>query len=356
MGVMRFDRHSLVGATPSLLLACSQPVADAGGSSDGSSAAATSGTTAVPDGTTTSSTSTGIDDADATTPTTVEPDTSSGSATDDGPTPPLLDVGNDTPVEGCDSDVGDFIFLLDIDGGLHRLSPGTLDVESLGQPVCDGASSAMALTVDRNGLLWSMMVDDQGNRGIYTIDPTTLDCVATAFVDPIAENIGVNSLAFVADEPGGETESLYVGANVGGSFDFDIPLSLGRVDLATMDMEIVGTSELVPTGYYQIADLTGTGDSRVFGFFAGDVAAIAELDDADASLVGYDVLDFGVGSPWAFAQWAGRLWLFSSGGAPGSDIRAWDPATGDVEEIHPGIGVAVVGAAVSTCAPYQPEG
>jgi hypothetical protein len=201
-----------------------------------------------------------------------------------------------------------------------------------------------------------MMVDEEGYRYIYTIDAATLDCVDSGFVDPIDEDIFVNTLAFVADAPDSETESLYVGANLGVAFDPEVPLSLGRVDLETMELDIVGTSDLVPTGSSQIADLSGTGDSRLWGFFSGNSAVIAELDEQDSALVDHEVLDFGVGSPWAFAQWEGRLWLFSSSGDPGSDIRAWDPQTGDVEDIHPGIGVSVVGAAVSTCAPYKPEG
>jgi hypothetical protein len=335
--------------------ACSSPVADVGGLSTGTSgggettgASASSSETSPTSGSPTPASTGGADSSDGGT-------SPADTGADTGPSL-LLDVGNDTPPVGCDSEVGDFIYLLDVDAGLHRIAPGSLEVESLGPLACDGASSAMALTVDRNGMLWAMMVDDQGYRGIYTVDPISLACSPTDFVDPIAENIGVNSLAFVADAPDSETESLYIGANVGGSFDFEIPLSLGRVDLDTMDMEIVGTAAIVPTGYYQIADLTGTGDSRLFGFFPGDVAVIAELDESSSSLVSDEILDFGVGSPWAFAQWAGRLWLFSSSGNPGSDIRAWDPITGDVEEIHPGIGVDVVGAAVSTCAPYQPEG
>jgi hypothetical protein len=214
----------------------------------------------------------------------------------------------------------------------------------------------MALTVARDGMLWAMTVDEQGYRLIHTIDSVTLECEDTGFIDPIDEDIFVNTLAFVADTPDGETESLYVGANVGASFDYEVPLSLGRVDLSTMELDIVGTADLVPTGYYQIADLSGTGDSRLWGFFTGNQAAIAQLDEQDSSLVDHELLDFSVGSPWAFAQWEGRLWLFSSAGDPGSDIRAWDPDSGMVEAIHPGIGVSVVGAAVSTCAPYKPRG
>lgn len=350
------SRPRLVGLLTAAV-ACSTPVADVGGLSTGSSDSGgdPTGAPAGSSGMGSGSTSAGSTGGAGSTAGGTLPAETDDTADDTGPSL-VLDVANDTPPGGCASEVGDSIYLLDVDAALHRIFPASLEVEFLGTPACTGVSNAQALTVDRTGVLWAMMIDDAGNRAIYTIDPISLACDATDFVDPIVENIGVNSLAFVADAPDSETESLYIGANVGGSFDVQNPLSLGRVDLDTMDMEIVGTAALVPTGYYQIADLTGTGDSRLFGFFPGDVAAIAELDESNSSIVSDEVLDFGVGSPWAFAQWAGRLWLFSSSGDPGSDIRAWDPITGDVEQIHPGIGVSVVGAAVSTCAPYQPEG
>jgi len=364
MGTRSFRAHGSAASRwwvglrllPALLAACGDSESSES-SGAGSSGAAESSTgpasTSSPDSTGGEASATAGETTAVATTTTAA--TSTGEPVDDTDGPPLYDVEVDEPPPKCAANVADSIYLLDIDAGLYRLTPDTLEVEPLGQLVCPGASLAMALTIDREGLLWAMLVDDQGYRGIYTIDPDTLACDATAFVDPIAENIGVNSLAFVADAPGSETESLYVGANVGGSFDFSIPLSLGRVDLATMDMEIVGTADLVPTGYYQIADLTGTGDSRLFGFFAGDTPAIAELDDSTGALVSHDLLEIGVGSPWAFAQWAGRLWLFSPG-SPGSQIRAYDPVTQAIEPLSDGIGIAVVGAAVSTCAPFEPEG
>lgn len=334
-----------------LAFGCREPVADVGGLSG-------SVDTADDTGTTVADTSEGEGSSAATTQP-VDPSTSSDdldTGGDDGL--PKLDVENDEPppLPGCEGDIGQFIYLLDVDAGLHRIAPATLEVETLGLLDCPGASMAMAMTVARDGILWAMTVDNEGYRKIHTIDSVSLECEDTGFVDPFDEDIFVNALAFVADTPEGETESLYVGANVGASFDPEVPLSLGRVDLDTMDLEIVGTSDLVPTGYYQIADLSGTGDSRLWGFFPGDTAAIAELSEQDAALVDHALLDFGVGSPWAFAQWEGRLWLFSSSGDPGSDIRAWDPGSGAVEPIHAGIGIQVVGAAVSTCAPFEPQG
>ncbi len=333
---------------------CSTPVADVGGVSEGLSSSA---------GPETGSTDTGQPPTEGGTGAGAGVDSSTGdSATGSGL--PVLDVGgNTTPPDGCASSAASFMYLLssEPEGGtpssdLYRLRPSDLELELIAALDCEGAHSAMALTIDRTGMLWAMTVDDDGYRKIHTIDPVTGACSPTDFDDPIEELVFVNTLAFVADEPGGETESLYLGANLGASFDPNIPLSLERVELTTMDIDLVGTADLAPNGGYQIADLSGTGDSRLFGFFAGNPAVIVEFNNDDGSFIEVNPLDFGVGSPWAFAQWAGRLWLFSSAGDPGSDIRAWDPVSKTVETLHPGIGVAVVGAAVSTCAPFQPEG
>jgi hypothetical protein len=37
-------------------------------------------------------------------------------------------------------------------------------------------------------------------------------------------------------------------------------------------------------------------------------------------------------------------------------VRAYDPDDGNVELVSDDLGIRVVGAAVSTCAPYEPEG
>lgn len=260
------------------------------------------------------------------------------------------------PSDGCSAESSDSIQLLDIEGSIHRLWPETLTVESLGRPDCDGAVLATALTMDRGGTLWAIMVTVDGPRMIYTIDPATLECEATGFVAPAVPHFTMGGLAFVGGEAGGMTESLYVGLDLGDPTLPPVPQSLGLVDLDTMTLEIVGTSNPPPTGGYAIADLTGTGGGGLFGFFSGTMPLLAELSTEDGTLLRSDPLPFEVpASRWAVAQWAGRFWLFTSADEAGSNIVAFDPADGSYEAIG-GVGAKVVGAAVSTCAPYRPEG
>ncbi len=286
----------------------------------------------------------------ATGDTTADP-SASGTA---GNPPIVLDVGTEEPPPppDCQSTAGDSIFLLGLNGALHQFRPATHELETLGVPACEGVEIPDGDDiVHSTGILWAMMASESGYRAIYTIDPVTLECTKTDFDEG---DIYATGLVFVSDELGGETESLYMGVNEGDPFDFNNPMSLGRIDLATMKLDILGTTELVPNGHYQFADLTGTGEAKLFGFFPGDTAVITEFDAPAAEIAANHPLSFGVGSPWAFAQWGGRLWLFYASGN-GSGVRTWDPDTGDVEDLAD-ISATVVGAAVSTCAPFTPEG
>jgi hypothetical protein len=280
---------------------------------------------------------------------------SSGASSEDGG--PKLDVGNDDPPSGCASAAEQYIFLLESpSGALHRYDAEANTVAPLGTPMCPGADAPMALTIDRAGTLWALMVDAEGMRRIYTIAADTLDCMETGFVDPWPDYTVAGGLAFVADAPGSSDESIYISLIVGG-LDPATPLTLGKIDEGTMDLAIEGDLPIVGNGYYQIADLVGTGDARLFGFFPGDQAVITEIDEQAVDVAIEQPLDFGVGSPWAFTQWEGRLWLFSPAETSGSsEVRAYDLAAQQVEVIEPDLGVLVVGAAVSTCAPYEPEG
>lgn len=181
---------------------------------------------------------------------------------------------------------------------------------------------------------------------LLRLDAETLECEATGFVVPEGDSLG--GLAFVSDSPGSEEESLYVSSFA--ELSFDEALTVSRYDPIAETVEVVGDLPIIPTNYYQIADLTGTGASDLFGLFAGDTAHVATIDEADATATSQP-LGATVGSPWAFAQWEGRLWIFSGG-----TVRAFDQNTGDIEVLSESLEISVVGAAVSTCAPYVPAG
>jgi hypothetical protein len=254
---------------------------------------------------------------------------------------------------GCTSEAARYLYLLGIDGHLHRYDPEGDVTEDLGKLPCAAPDDvATGLTIDRAGILWSILVDNEGLRRIITIDPDTLDCEHTSYSDPEGY-FSFGGLAFVADAPGSAQESLYLGLQSG--FDSANPLKLAKIDTDTMQVTLEGDLPFVENDYYQMADFVGTGESRLFAFYVGE-AVVAEIDVAAVSLVFEDSLGFTAGTAWAVTQWSGRLWLFSPNDAGSSQVRTYDLATQHVETISPNIGVLVSGAAVSTCAPFEPEG
>jgi len=229
---------------------------------------------------------------------------------------------------------------------LHRFDPETSETEDLGTLEC-GNFMPMAMTIDRDGGLWITGMLDEQDTVLLQLDPETLTCTPTGVTPPPDKTFG--GLAFVADGPDAEEETLVISL-LEPAYSSTTPLTLGRYDQDTGDLEVIGEMPIVPTEYYQVADLTGTGAGELFGLFAGDIAYVATIDDVDATATSQSI-GTGVGSPWAFAQWEGRLWIFSGG-----VVRAFDPETGDIEVLTESLGVWAAGAAVSTCAPYEPEG
>lgn len=338
---MRF-RHGWVLAAS--LAACGgDPGADASGPEPSGSSSTTVISTSTTTGTTTGPAGSTAPDAEDTT------------AGDEGP---LLDVGDSGELPpGCAGSAALGMVLVDQEGDLYRFEPETLTLELLGPLVCPGAMAPMALTIDRSDQLWVLMIDGAGLRVINTVDPESLDCQPTDFVDPFSQGFIPFSLAFVADAPGAQEESLYLSGLSGMGVSPDAPGVLGVVDLVTMETAQIGTLALPNLPGYEIADLSGTGDARLFGLFATEPAHVTEIDPSDASLLLDLEVPLSTGSAWSFAQWAGRLWVFTATAPSGSsEVYSYDPDS-QVEQLEvPDLGIRVVGAAVSTCAPYEPEG
>ena len=162
-------------------------------------------------------------------------------------------------------------------------------------------------------------------------------------------------MGFSADIDAGAGETLYVASN-----DNLQPTSyLGAIDETTLALTYVGA--FTPT--VTAAELTGTGDGRLFGFWAPSGpnslgAAIVQIDKSTAGVVAQAPLPTVTqGNGWAFGFWGGDFYLFTNPDGPvtgdtTSIVQQYDPATGTVTQIasYP---QTIVGAGVSTCAPVQ---
>lgn len=289
----------------------------------------------------------------------VEPEASTGAGADESSSG---GAGDEGPVL-CTDDASSFIYLLGGGGDgndpgsatLHRLEPATLEVIELGELDCGAAPVSMTLAQD--GTLWSIMINDvDGLPVLMHLNPDSLACEQVN--DAWPSGFQPLGLAFARNADG--TDTLFVGGFDPAAFSgeggdpFAFPHQLVRVDLDPVAVSRVGATALVPNEWYQGADLVGTGDGRLLGLFA-NVAHVVEIDPWGPTLTSMQAVGVGLGSPWALTQWEGQAWLFA-GGDDGSSIQAFDLETGALSSVSEGIGVSVVGAAASTCAPFTPEG
>jgi hypothetical protein len=157
-------------------------------------------------------------------------------------------------------------------------------------------------------------------------------------------------MGFSIDVVGETSETLYVSGTAG--LLGDSP-GLGRIDM--------GTNTLAPIGEFtgplsgQNAELTGTGDGRLFGFFTTSPVEVAEINKGSGAILSSTPLS-GVETPnaWAFSFWGGDFYLYTATIGT-SDVTHYRPSTGAVDPAYmTDIGFRIVGAGVSTCAPLTP--
>jgi hypothetical protein len=161
-------------------------------------------------------------------------------------------------------------------------------------------------------------------------------------------------MGFSTDTAGGSTETLYV-AGTGMPGVANSP-GLGKIDLNTFALSPIGqfTGDSNLTG--QSAELTGTGDARLFGFFTTTPVRVAQLDKSSGAVMS-DMPVNGVDTPsaWAFSFWGGSFYLYTSDGFANSTVTKFDPVTKTVDTSYVLTAPTVIdGAGVSTCAPLTP--
>ncbi len=244
---------------------------------------------------------------------------------------------------------------------LLKFDPSANRFTFIGNLVCPDEGQPFSMAVDRTGAAYVLyynellvgegLVPPPGN--IYRVDLTNAACTPTSWAP--AQQFQSFGMAFVADDTGGG-ETLYIASN---NNDQTSSGYLGAVDEATLTATYVGTFS--PT--VMQAELTGTGDGRLFAFWAPNTStspgsAVAQIDKATATVVGAVQLpQVTQGGGWAFAFWGGAFYLFTNPSGPTAGdtttvVQKYDPATGDVTEVatYPD---TVVGAGVSTCAPVK---
>jgi hypothetical protein len=247
------------------------------------------------------------------------------------------DSGNHTLPNNC-ADAGvTFIYLVTSDREIYAFDPDNgFSFADRGKLPCADAG-AQSMAVDRGGHAY---VESNDFR-LFSVSLANLaSCKVTSFTDFVAGEFG---MAFSSD-PAGTSETLFL---TGHANDQN---QLVSVNLSDFHVSRIGEfSKNVGN-----AELTGTGDGRLYGYGVngpGGSSHLAQIDKQTAAIVSDVVLPFQESAGWAFAWWGGAFYFFTSAGGP-SIVRRLDPSTGAVATVAHAPGV-VVGAGVSTCAPLD---
>jgi hypothetical protein len=257
--------------------------------------------------------------------------------------PDVVDAAPDAPLPNDCQDAGiTFIYLMTEENALYRFYPPDLSFTQIGTITCPGAGATQpfSMAVDRQGKAFVVFNDGR----LYTVSTATAACAATSFQVSQGGFNKTFGMGFSSNsnDPG---ETLFVAE------------AATTERLATIDTSTFALSIIAPfSTTLGKAELTGTGDARLFAFGVQDPAIVgshlAEIDKGTAAVVSDTVLPtVGVGIvAWAFAFWGGDFYFFTSQQAGTSTVTRYRPADGTVVPVAT-LGKTIVGAGVSTCAP-----
>lgn len=249
--------------------------------------------------------------------------------------------------DGC-SDAARLVYVISDDGQLSSFKPDTLTFNKIGTINCPGSDGAFnSMAVDRAGTAW---VNAQ-NGNLYNVSTKDAACTATKY-QPKQGGFTRYGMAFASNSKGSTDESLYVAHNsdiepFGGD-------GLGRIDLTTLKLTKLGDYGGVVSK--KGAELTGTGDGQLYGFFTTTPANLAEIDKSSA-VAGTPtrLTTVSTGTAFAFSFWGGDFWFYTSQAGEGSAVTRLKSATDkSIGVVQNDVGFRIVGAGVSTCAPTSP--
>lgn len=274
----------------------------------------------------------------------------SGVPDGDGDSDTDTDVDSDADSD-ADSDSNcaygaEWVYLVDSDYVLIRFQPDELELTRIGHLDCPGAGmgSPFSMSVDRDGTAWVLY---NGGR-IYHVSTEDASCTATTFT-PNQAGFELFGMGFVSEAEGSNEETLFI---AGGS---QMSIGTGSSTLGFIDDGLVVNRIGNIQGW---PELTGTGSGELWGFFPDTTPpSVRQLDKTNGStLVGYNLDSMGSiqAQAWAFAAWGGRFYIFLQRTTDASThVWRFDPSDASLVDVIPDTGYRIVGAGVSTCAPYD---
>jgi len=284
---------------------------------------------------------------------------SSGSFGDAAPPP-----GDDGGSADCAPGAGQYIYVISDTNNLYRFDPTQFPSASAftlvgAVPCVPPRSYVNSMAIDRQATAYVNFHDGSIVR-MNTTAP--LACTPTSFKPAQLGFTNDLGMGFSTNAAGSTSETLYVSDNGGPEGDCTqstpsagcMGLGLAKLDTSSWTLTQVGAYTSPAAGYN--AELTGTGDAKLYGFFTTTPSSYGPIDkssghtDAPAPTV-LSSVSVGRGG-YAFSFWGGDFYFYI---APRGNTVPQHLST-KTGMVTPGdmLSFVVVGAGVSTCAPTVP--
>lgn len=251
------------------------------------------------------------------------------------PEPPTFDSDDPPPTDDC-ANTSDLVYLLDRDDAdLHLFDPATNQTTRLGNLDCDWLGKPESMAIARDGVGYVRWSDDR----VYEVDLDSLDCTVTSYSPG---SFGAFGMGFATDAAGTWRDALYI-ANA--------------TQLAELDTT-QWTRSPIANAATQV-ELTGTAGGELWAFAPlTNPARLLRLDKAQGTVQDTILLPSFPSvanlDAFAFAHWGGDFYLFvrTYGVGESSDVYKVT-RQGTMTQVVDRMGLDIVGAGSSTCAPTQ---
>lgn len=244
------------------------------------------------------------------------------------------------------------VYVVTTQNNIYSFYPADGAFKLIGNLTCPAprGSTPFSMAVDRKGKAFVVFngagPGGAGNGLLYEVSTLTGACIRAPFM-PNQMNVSTFGMGFASNDNGPD-ETLFIASDPqnGGPPQ---PAVLGSIDVKTFKLSVIAPF----TPIISQAELTGTGDGRLFAFYReGSGSAIAQIDKATGKLVAVSPLpSVSQGMGWAFAFWGGDFYTFTSPGGT-SQVTRFRPSDRSVTPVGT-LNENIVGAGVSTCAPEQ---
>lgn len=241
------------------------------------------------------------------------------------------------PEDDCDH-TSDLIYVLSRgDDTVYLFDPITAQLSLVGELDCNSWSDPGSMAVTRDGRLFVRY----GDQTIHEVDLQTMACTQTPYSNATT-NFGPFGMGYATTNAGSWRDHLFIANGH----------KVARLDTNTWQLTHLGA---MPSQ----SELTGNADGELWAFFPLESpAALVHADQGTAAVQQIISLSnfpnpFDIDA-FAFAQWGGDFFLFvrTYGVGNSSDVYKVS-GSGSMTRIAQRIGIDIVGAGVSTCAPTQ---